>query len=445
MQSPEHLHWVYLINVHDEIAISSLLHSERRGTGDKALRSRKTSKLATSAARHRPIMSPTCSSTPCLPTASPRREHPVCLESSVGPVTRARRKRMSETSEDSTSSPVSPRAKRRKIGTESPCKQAIHDPSNSPKQSISTPVCRTTSKSRASSSSTPKSSDGVASKTPLSRISKGSTGDVSMGGWTMDTAQLMELSQVMLEAEHLCSPHSQTRSKSVATGTTTTVESTPSKTKPAVLDSPLVGVQALSKYPYSSTPARQTDLPSSIAGQSPIRKPSPLSSGEQSSSPSPAKQRTYSLPSSCEPFQLVSYEGVISSCENASAGIFILDGRIRLERAHQSCCQWCRGWRVGARAHLDNVHMLHTQSESFGQLVTLSCCSISTVRIVSFALTPFKTPPFYADSSSVALYALRLNCQQYSQYIELTESLLKKFCPSVLKRDQVIGAIMSSK
>ena len=51
-------------------------------------------------------------------------------------------------------------------------------------------------------------------------------------------------------------------------------------------------------------------------------------------------------------------QGTVTKCVLPEAGVYELDGRVRLYLTHSECLNMCRGMRCGAVVELHNVHVM---------------------------------------------------------------------------------------
>ncbi|XP_068693359.1 CST complex subunit CTC1-like isoform X1 [Montipora foliosa] len=121
----------------------------------------------------------------------------------------------------------------------------------------------------------------------------------------------------------------------------------------------------------------------------------------------------------------MSYTGVVTKCVKPEAGVYELDGKIRLYVNHQPCSNLARGLRVGAELTVHNVHLCRKGKRVLG----LSCCTQSTVRIVKFSplVSPWK--PFSPCESPLALLGQNLTLADYVDLLEMCDKVLEKFSP----------------
>ena len=77
-------------------------------------------------------------------------------------------------------------------------------------------------------------------------------------------------------------------------------------------------------------------------------------------------------------------QGTLTSCILPEAGVYEIDGRIRLYLTHQSCLNLCRGLRVGATVELYNVHVLKVTAVSFKVWLCLSLFVSFSFAVLEF-------------------------------------------------------------
>ncbi|XP_077989324.1 CST complex subunit CTC1-like [Glandiceps talaboti] len=195
--------------------------------------------------------------------------------------------------------------------------------------------------------------------------------------------------------------------------------------------------QVQDKYPSKQHSKRCDPTTDDVSGYHGDQQPSTSCQGDSPSMES-VESGTSSTSRQMKQDKLCSYKGTITDVIKAEAGIYELDGKIRLYIGHQPCVSHGKGMRIGSKVTVFNAHF---KSSKQVPCLRLCCCTLSSVVIVQFS--PLATPyePFIPQSSVFIhlLYFYHINLAYYQWMVDMADDMKKKFLPNPLSDTVLMG------
>ncbi|XP_069502547.1 CST complex subunit CTC1 [Ambystoma mexicanum] len=138
--------------------------------------------------------------------------------------------------------------------------------------------------------------------------------------------------------------------------------------------------------------------------------------------------------------KMLTFKGTITKVLNSPAGLYELDGCICLCMAHQLILNNGQALRPGAIVELQDVHLQQKPSEYFPHIM-LCCCHRTVVRVTEFSrlCIPYHPSNPFASIYTQMLRKRNLDMPGYLWMVHAIEALLQKFCPNIMKPQDLLS------